>query len=104
MLLCYVPPVATFAYHIIYRWIFRIDLCRFRSEVRSEIIPNTAFDVEKSEDTPFALYQARGEGGPRVNLSKRACPDASHVPCLMLSTMENPKGHQMGLGLKEFRL
>lgn len=64
--------------------------------MRSEIIPNTAFSGEKSEDTPFALYQARGVGSPRVNLSQRACPDASHVPHLMLSTMENSKGASNG--------
>lgn len=43
--------------------VIRIYLCRFRSEVRPEIIPNPAFNGgEKSEDTPFLLYRARGEG------------------------------------------
>lgn len=64
--------------------VFRIDLCRFRSEVRIEIIPYLAFHgVEKSEDTPFPLFQAREEGDPRFSSSQRTRLDASHMLCFI---------------------
>lgn len=59
--------------HNLQVWFFRIDLCRFKSEVRVEISPNSqspnsAFDGgEKSEATPFPFYQLPEESDLREN-------------------------------------
>lgn len=71
--------------------------------MRTEIIPNSAFDGgEKGEGTPLPLCQARG-GDQRVNSSQKACVNAIHVPCQMLGATGKPEKDEVGLGLKAFR-
>lgn len=104
MPLCYVAPVATSAYCIILGVVFRIDLCRFRSEVKTEIIPNSAFDGgEKSEYSPFSLYRTR-EGDLRFRSSHRADLDASHMFNPLLGATGNAKRDETGAALKESML
>lgn len=69
--------------------------------MRTEIIPKSAFDgEEKSEYTPFSLYQNR-EGDLRFLSSHRANPDASHTFSPLLGATRNAKSDEVGPALKE---
>ena len=85
--------------------IVRADLSRFRSEMRIEIIPNSASDAgEKSEDTYYPPYQARREGDQRFSSSQRACLGGNHMLRLWPGSMEKAGRADLGPGFKKFIL
>lgn len=84
--------------------VFRIDSYRFRSEVRTKIIPNSAFDGGvKSEYTLFSLYWTR-EGDPRFHSSHRAELNISHMFSPLLGTTRKARSQEIGPALKESML
>lgn len=95
--LCYTAPAASFAYPSSVGAVVRTDLRRFRSEVRTEIIPNSAFHGgEKSEDTAFPPYRARGEGDQRFSSSQRACLHGSHMLGPLSGAVQRAERDEMG--------